>query len=176
MEIPMNMDDLGPLFLVQHPVGNFSYQGELWQFGEFFETFWAQEVSPGERRVFTKNQGRQKRPIVQKPLVCRLFFVFSLPPQKKLTWLAGISTMNESMYFLLKSGWIFPAIVMLVIFRGLGLKTVGGRRDDPIFRPTCACEQRKKPWLVGLYRDYTTQLYRGYFINHEIRIPINHPV
>ena len=30
-------------------------------------------------------------------------------------------------------------------------------------------------WL-GYIRDYTTQLYRDYIINHEIRIPINHPV
>ncbi len=35
---------------------------------------------------------------------------------------------------------------------------------------------KKGPWLVGLYRGWTTtQLYGDYFINHEIRIPIKQP-
>ena len=34
----------------------------------------------------------------------------------------------------------------------------------------------KKPGWLGYIGDfYTPQLYRDYFINHEIRIPINHP-
>ncbi len=41
----------------------------------------------------------------------------------------------------------------------------------------CSNEKRGPRWLVGLYRGLyqTTQLYRDYFINHEIRIPINQP-
>ena len=34
----------------------------------------------------------------------------------------------------------------------------------------------KSPGCWGYVRDYTTHLYRDYFINHEIRIPINQPV
>ena len=34
----------------------------------------------------------------------------------------------------------------------------------------------KKPGCLGYLRDYTTQLYRGYFFNHYFRIPINQPV
>ena len=34
----------------------------------------------------------------------------------------------------------------------------------------------KIPGCLGYIGDYTTQLYGDYFINHEIRIPINHPV
>ena len=33
-----------------------------------------------------------------------------------------------------------------------------------------------KKTLLGYVGDYPTQLYRDYFINHEIRIPINQPV
>ena len=37
---------------------------------------------------------------------------------------------------------------------------------------------KKGPWLFGVYigKYYTTQVYRDYLINHEIRIPINQPV
>ena len=43
--------------------------------------------------------------------------------------------------------------------------------------PTCEQWKKKGPWLVGWYKGWqTTQVYRDYFINHEIRIPINHPV
>ena len=34
---------------------------------------------------------------------------------------------------------------------------------------------KKHGWL-GYIRDYATQLYGDYFINHEIRIPIKQPV
>ena len=35
---------------------------------------------------------------------------------------------------------------------------------------------KKGPWLFMVYRGWKpTQLYGDYFINHDIRIPINHP-
>ena len=33
----------------------------------------------------------------------------------------------------------------------------------------------QNPGWLGYIRDYTTQLYRDYFISHDIRIPINQP-
>ena len=53
---------------------------------------------------------------------------------------------------------------------------VEGIWPNRIQPPPKQMSHEKKPGWLGLYRGWNpTQLYRDYFINHEIRIPINQP-
>ena len=45
-----------------------------------------------------------------------------------------------------------------------------------LFIPYIQLSNEKYPGWLGYIKDYTTQLYDGNSINHEIRIPINQPV
>ena len=48
--------------------------------------------------------------------------------------------------------------------------------DISMYQPVIQVSNEKNLGWLGYTRDYvTTQLYRDYFINHEIRIPINQP-